>query len=158
MYSAEYYFTIGIDPGQTGGVAFYNFKTKTLEAVYAMPLNPDKSVDVYALGMLIETRAVFVKLAVIEKVTSMPGQGVASTFKFGFIYGICFGVVAANKIPIVDVVPSVWKSKLNLSHDKKKSLEMAANHFPEHDKEFKRRKDDGKAEAALLAELGAKLL
>lgn len=157
-YRFESFFTLGIDPGQNGGVAFFNFETRVLDSVHPMPLNPDKSVDVYALALLIETKAVLVRLAVIEKVSSMPGQGVASTFKFGFHYGIVFGVVAAHRIPIVDVVPSVWKSKLNLSHDKKKSLAMASNHFPEHEKEFRRNKDDGKAEAALLAEYGAKLL
>ena len=47
-------------------------------------------------------------VAVIEKVHSMPGQGVASTFKFGMNYGQWIGILTALQIPYEMITPQKW--------------------------------------------------
>ena len=48
----------------------------------------------------------------IEKVHSMPGQGVASMFNFGKGYGIWIGILAALKISKTLVTPQEWKKEM----------------------------------------------
>jgi Holliday junction resolvasome RuvABC endonuclease subunit len=45
---------------------------------------------------------------VIEKVHSMPGQGVASTFTFGQGFGQLQGVIAALGLQCIEVIPNKW--------------------------------------------------
>ena len=47
-------------------------------------------------------------IALIEKVHSMPGQGVASTFKFGMNYGQWIGILTALQIPYSTITPKKW--------------------------------------------------
>jgi hypothetical protein len=86
---------------------------------------------------------------VVETVHSMPKQGVASSFKFGVAYG---GAVAlAERLNCVwhMVTPQVWKKSLKLDSDKTKSLLMARELWP--GAPLKRQKDNGRAEALLMA-------
>lgn len=91
------------------------------------------------------------KFAAIEDVHSMPDQGIASTFRFGYSAGIIMGVLQALEIPVLRVKPSVWKASLNLSADKSRSLSLAKKLYPRYADLFKRKKDDGRAEALLIA-------
>jgi crossover junction endodeoxyribonuclease RuvC len=95
--------------------------------------------------------------AVVERVASMPKQGVASTFKFGASYGAVRGVLAALKIQTHLVTPGVWKKYFRLDSDKEKSRAAALRMFPATAHYFSRKKDHGRAEAALLAVYGASL-
>src|SRR5687767_11470224 len=79
----------GIDPGLTGAVAILD-QSKLLVDVFDMPV-VDKQVNAVELAYVIAGYGdPFV--TAIERVASMPGQGVASTFKFGMSYGIALGV------------------------------------------------------------------
>ena len=42
-----------------------------------------------------------IKLAVVEKQSARPGQGVSSTFSTGFGYGLWVGILAAQGIPLL---------------------------------------------------------
>jgi len=53
------------------------------------------------------------------------------------------------------VRPQVWKGKFGLRQDKGHSRVIAARRFPSYAREFCARKDEGKAEAALIALFGA---
>ena len=57
--------------------------------------------------------------AYIERVASMPGQGVASTFKFGRSYGFLRGLLVAFAIPFEEVAPGVWQKPFGLPTLKK---------------------------------------
>jgi crossover junction endodeoxyribonuclease RuvC len=81
----------------------------------------------------------------------MPGQGVASTFKFGQSYGSVLGLFGALKYNIIDVTPRRWKKDLSLTSDKEQARQMAINNWPDVSDLFKRKKDHGRAEAALIA-------
>ena len=89
--------------------------------------------------------------AVIEDVHARPGQGVSSMFSFGRSLGVAEGVLAGNGLSLRYVSPAKWKKALGLSSDKGASRRRAIELWPEHAKAFERVKDDGRAEAALLA-------
>lgn len=143
---------LGIDPGQTGALAVYFPSHPMLIAIHDMPLD-GKAIDGYEVAKIL--RQYNPDVAFIEAVHSFSGQGVSSSFAFGCSYGMVRGVVAACGIPTTLVSPQKWKRALELSKDKVQSLEMARMLWPDSDK-FKRRKDDGRAEAALIAMYGYK--
>lgn len=90
----------------------------------------------------------------VEQVGAMPGQGVTSMFAFGEAFGLARGVLAGLRIPTYTVTPATWKKSLSINSGKDGSRAKAAQFWPSHAGEFKRVKDDGRAEAALIAEYG----
>ena len=148
-------YILGIDPGQTGAFALYDPFTRKLGKVWDMPAkfnSKDKlEIDCVALANAIGIYAHMIKYAVVENVHSMPGQGVASTFKFGVSKGIILGALGAFNIQAVLVAPAVWKGQMNLTSDKKLSLDRAKKLFPDMARHFSRVKDADRAEAALMA-------
>lgn len=146
---------VGIDPGKTGAIAVVNGLDGRLLGLYDMPV-VDNKVSEDLLADLIEqvTTAYFLDdvLAVVEHVSSMPKQGVASSFNFGESFGIIKGVLAGAAIPREYVRPHKWKAAMGLrGSDKDKSRRKAIDRWPSWSGSFKRKKDDGRAEAALLA-------
>lgn len=99
-------FFIGIDPGSGGGLAVVDASGRLVECI-AMP-DTDHDIDDFF------TRHEDAYCAYLEQVHSMPGQGVASTFKFGMNYGFLKGMLTAHKIRWIDVTPSKWQSALGI--------------------------------------------
>jgi crossover junction endodeoxyribonuclease RuvC len=85
----------------------------------------------------------------LEKVASRPAQGVVSVFKFGMAYGAAIAI-CERLGNWSSVTPQVWKKSLGLSKDKAESLDLARNLWP--DAPLSRVKDNGRAEALLIAE------
>jgi len=79
---------------------------------------------------------------------------VSSMFRFGQGYGAIQMALAGHKIPTRLVTPAKWKSHFGLSRDKGVSRGLAMQRFPEQSQMFSRVKDDGRAEAALIALYG----
>lgn len=147
---------MGIDPGLSGAIAIYDPRARAPVAIHDMPIvargaNDRRHVDLYQLSALIDGYSADCALAIIEEVSAMPRDGVASAFRFGQATGIITGIVAANYIPHITVRPAVWKMAMGLSHEKKLSLDMVRKLFPAFSHHFARKKDDGRAEALLLA-------
>jgi crossover junction endodeoxyribonuclease RuvC len=88
---------------------------------------------------------------VIERVGAMPGQGVSSMFNFGRSAGIIEGVVAALRMPHTYVTPATWTKAVGRAAGKDASRMRAMELFPSKADLFKRVKDDGRADAALIA-------
>lgn len=156
---------LGIDPGISGAFCFFRPVSNELVHVDHFPLRPvkgsktkKKEIDLYTLQNIVAELAPQTMFAVIEKVNAMPGQGVTSMFRFGESYGQLQGMVSAFEIPIKLITPAEWKPMLGLSRDKNESRNMAIDLFPESKDAFKRKKDDGRAEAALLAHYGVRFL
>ncbi len=97
-------------------------------------------------------------MAVVERVSAMPGNGAVSMFNFGRSYGDVRGVIGALDIPLHFVTPQKWKKHFGLTSDKDQSRLRAIRMFPAVADQFKRKKDDGRAEAALIALYGAEVL
>lgn len=142
---------MGLDPGASGAVAFYYPNSPQLISAYDVPL-VDGYINASALYDLI--RQYGPELAVVEIVHSMPKQGVSSSFSFGRAYGTALGVIGAMKIPVVHVSPTKWKKYFGLSSDKESARALAISKWPAS-LHFRRKKDHGRSEAALLALYGA---
>jgi len=140
---------IGIDPGQTGAIAF-------LTPIENNNIVIDFEDSLLALSlMLANTRSPHYFLyAAIEKVSSMPKQGVASSFKFGTNFGIWQGRLEALQIPFVFVTPRKWQKEVFDSmaqgDRKEMSLNLARRLFPWADLRLK--KHHSRADALLIAE------
>lgn len=153
-------FIIGIDPGAGGAVAILE-RTGELVQVFDMPSvevvvggKAKKRVSPEMLAAELRLYNVSGTVAIIEQVGAMPGQGVSSMFAFGEAFGLAKGVLAGMMIPFQTITPSKWKKAHNLNAGKDAARAKAAALFPAHAGEFKRVKDDGKAEAALIAHWG----
>lgn len=143
---------IGIDPGLSGAVAFYCPEAPDRVIAEDMPVAAGM-VDCATLAARIRQMAP--GLAIVERVASMPKQGVSSTFKFGTAYGAIIGILAALEIRTALVTPQVWKKHFRLDSDKEKGRALALRTFAKTPEHFARKKDHGRAEAALLALYGA---
>lgn len=119
---------IGIDPGASGGMVWY-----ASDFVEAVRFSKSTWADVR--DSLMFHPAPF---ALIERVASMPGQGVSSTFKFGKSAGVIEGILIALRIPFEYVTPAVWQKEFIVSKkgesktDHKRRLKEAAQRlFPD---------------------------
>lgn len=157
-------FILGIDPGLSGGLAFYN---GTELFVYATPVvsvnfvkNGKKAKrNEMDLGQICDLiRSYTPGTAYIEQVNARPGQGVTGMFRFGQNFGQYEGVLAALDISVTKVTPQQWKKIYDLGSEKTASLELARNLFPNNLDSFKLKKHDGLAEASLIAKYGHSLL
>lgn len=155
---------IGIDPGLSGAIAFYNYESKTLVSVVDMPVVKDAKTDKTRLDekgivKLIKRHEYYTRFAVLEKVHAMPKDGPVQAHRFGDATGFVRGVLNGRFIHVVQTLPSVWKPLMNLSHDKADSLKKAREMFPSQATNyFSLKKHDGRAEAALLAVFGERFV
>lgn len=143
---------LGIDPGASGGIAFYFPSYPERVSVQDMPA-VDGRVSAAELAAIV--RQFSPDAAIVELVGAMPGQGVSSTFKFGMAFGTACGVVSALHVPTHFVAPGKWKRSYGLDADKEKARRRAIELWPSCAEHFARKKDHGRAEAALIARYGA---
>ena len=150
---------LGVDPGATGALALWDTELQAL-AVCDMPS------AVVPVGKRIRRELSEAMLAYtlaewepdcawIERVHALPKQGVTSSFSFGVAYGLVRGVLAAMRVPVTRVTPNEWKKHFRLGADKNEARLTAARLVPANAGDFSRVRDDGRAEAALLALFGA---
>lgn len=143
--------TIGIDCGyRTGGVGIIG---DNWSEVHDLPVYSEGGVDVTAL-MDILTSVEAVDHIYIEKQQAMPRQGVSSTFKLGYAFGQIVTTAALSRSRYTLVTPNTWKRSMNLPRDKDAARRMAQQWFPDRAAELKRKKDEHRAEALLIAQYG----
>ena len=140
---------LGIDPGGTGAIAVVNLDTLALVAVVDMPM-AGKEVAVPLLADVAWGNEQVVGVA-IERVHSMPGQGVSSSFEFGRRFGVVEGYFGARYRATL-VTPPTWKASFALNgKDKDEARLYAIKRWPDRAAVFARKKDIGRADAALIA-------
>jgi hypothetical protein len=127
----------GIDPGLSGGVAFFFPAAPDRIIAEDMPVVAGE-LDCATLAARI--RQMRPDVAIVERVASMPGQGVSSTFKFGRAFGSILGVLAALEIRTVLVAPAVWKKHFRLDSDKEKGRALALRTFAKTPEHFSRKR------------------
>ena len=150
---------LGIDPGLNGALAFYDPLHDELE-ILDMPTlkvgtGSKRVVDEDTLARLIDCRADLVTHAFLEQVGSRPGEGAVGAFSFGVGFGMLKGIIAANFIPRTLVRPQEWKRALRVPAEKDGARARASQIFPRHAGKWVRVKDDGRAEAAMIAKFGS---
>lgn len=143
---------IGIDPGLSGAVAVLN-SAGDLERLADLPVIRDGRLAWIDGGELQSTLLDAIggrtARAVVERVSAMPRQGIASAFTFGVTLGSILSVLQTLHVSISLVTPATWKRTLGLSSDKHASLHKARLLFPTVDLGLA--KHDGRAEALLIA-------
>lgn len=161
--------TVGIDVGLTGAVAALD---QHGDIVYLadLPIAKHRSLKwvdgekLYAMLMHIKTLCgVLGGEAYIEHIHAMPEMGSVAANSKGLTLGSVLSIVQLAKLPYTLVVPSVWKRALGLlspgaTDREKKQLSLdAANNIFSGTGSLARKKDNGRAEALLIAYYGANL-
>lgn len=161
----------GVDPGFSGAIALLDPETRDL-TVFDMPLLTDHKSgkqdldDVKLAEILAPHQATGRCMAVLERVASMPKQGLSSTFRFGMSYGAVRLALKAHGYEFHNPTPQTWKGHFKMksrgsmtdSEYKRMSLSLARERFPNNASDFSRLKDHGRAEAALIALYGKEKL
>ncbi len=147
---------IGIDPGMTGALCFYSAMEKI---TYEMPTydvmkNGGKRKKINTQGVLEILRFCRPEHIFIEQVSAQPGNGAAAAFTYGFGAGVLEACVASCGIPFTYVLPQVWKKELNCPKDKNAARVRASQLIPELSHNWSLKRQDGVAEAALIALYG----
>ena len=144
---------LGVDPGAKGGIAL--LRDTHLEM--AVDFSKERFLDLMAfLSREQETTR-----ACVERVHSLPKQGVKSTFAFGQSFGWILGALDASEISYQLIEPQRWKKEYTLiGSDKKKSIAVARQLFPGAMliPPGCRTPHDGIAESILLAEFARRRL
>jgi crossover junction endodeoxyribonuclease RuvC len=171
---------VGIDPGLGGAIARLD---GAAVAVWDLPLTRVKRggkmrevIDAVALARLIGLEVlgdycdpgdatVFVEWA-----SSSPNMGVSSAFRYGEGFGLIRGVLAHLGVPTRLVPAAKWKREMGLvtkgsrelgrneARDKAPALDLARKLYPQILGDLERKKDEGRAEALLIAHYGCELL
>lgn len=159
---------IGIDPGVHGAVAL---------------LSPDGSVSVHDTPVIVvdgakrkqtkmngpmcaeilrrikDAYGIEAVTVILEQPNAMIGSkwGSFQNFTLGRSLGVWEGIVAGIGFRLETVSPQRWKKSLQLPADKDQARLKATQWFPAAAHSLARKKDDGRAEALLLAEYGRRL-
>lgn len=158
--------TIGIDPGVTGALAVF-----TPEAGVAVIADtPNLQQRIGKMNATVVNAEAFAGLFIglvnlyavtrvcIEDVHTMPSQGVVTSGRLMEAFGIAKGLTVGLELELVLVRPSEWKPAMGLSREKQESLVLARRLFPMQGHMLARAKDHNRAEAALLAWYGARVI
>ena len=151
---------IGIDIGSQGAIALLTPAGDLLEVV-DMPIlrdgpkgRPNVSAALLA-DIVVNMKAA---TAYVEFVAARPGEGAVGAFAFGRSRGVIEGVCGAAGVPLSFLTPAHWKRLVGIAPGKEGAKDAARSEairrWPGHAATFARVKDDGRAEAALIAVAG----
>lgn len=154
---------IGIDPGIHGAVAvMYN---GSLLAAFDSPIHrhvgKQERIDGNKLTEILINQKVLTGadsvVVWIERVHSMPKQGVASSFNFGLVFGQVIGVCEALGWTVNLVEPQAWKKKFGLIGTPKDTCRQLVKRMVADGQQewFKFKKNVDRADAVLIAYYGA---
>lgn len=168
---------IGCDPGLHGAIAILDATNETLLLVEDMPVDKtqvgkserlriarpalyallSRATGAYGWTERPEARPIsFKDKRTGQTQTRQPGA--AGMFAFGETYGCVIMACTAANIRLTEVRPGIWKKELSLPSAKDDARRRASELFPDFAKAFARVKDDGRAESALIALYGARIL
>ena len=150
---------IGIDPGITGAICFFEDR-KIIDLIEMPNMAAGKKNKRQVNGAQVYNE-IFERIknynkkdikVVIEQVSAMPGQGVTSMFNFGQSFGVLKGICSAMQLPMYFVRPAKWKKYYNLINSKKDaSRTKVIEIFPNISPQLSKKKDSNKADAILIA-------
>jgi hypothetical protein len=156
---------LGIDPGAGGALALYVQAPKYDIVVLDMPVhevNGKRRIDLHGIQRVVASWEMQfgITLAIVENVGAMPGQSPNGMFWFGYAACAAQSAVVAAGVPMKLVTPQTWKKHYGLAggpENKDQARQLASRAFPSHAHLWARKKDDGRAEAVLMAAYGATL-
>lgn len=153
----------GVDPGGSGALALLTENGLVVEVedmpVFRVSRGRGTKLEVDVLGLVRLLSRWRPDACFFEQVGGMDGDSPSSAFNFGRAAGAAEAIAKASGARFVFVAPHVWKKKMKLIRAAKDdSRAMATNMWPGAAEMFSRKKDDGRAEAALIAEYGRRQL
>ncbi len=156
---------LGVDPGLSGAFAAIA-RDGSIMHLFDMPLVRDthatKNRNNVCEHSLRDELISFkhehgqIHMAVVEMVSTRPGQAAGGVLRTGINFGKIQGILAALCVPTHNVAPAKWKKYMGLNSDKEASLGLARAKWPSSEY-FALKKHDGRAEAALIAEYGRRI-
>jgi crossover junction endodeoxyribonuclease RuvC len=166
---------LGIDPGIGGGIAAL---TPEAAAVLDVPTlvrevngKSKRRIDPAGLARVLSGLDLRGALAFVERAQATPQMGVSSAFGYGEAFGLVVGVLAHAGVEMRFVAPGKWKRDMGLvvkgnrsigeeghAYDKEPALELARKLYPQLRAELIRAKDNGRADALLIAHWGCEQL
>jgi crossover junction endodeoxyribonuclease RuvC len=171
---------LGVDIGITGGLALLDgeqahvWPVPTLERKIngktKRRIDPDKLARLISLEALRHYEQPSDGVAFVEGAQASPSMGVSSAFGYGESFGLVRGILAHLGVPVRVVSPVKWKRALGLikpgsrkigrdaAREKTSSIALARKLYPHLHAALNREKDNGPAEALLLAHYGAETL
>lgn len=155
---------LGIDPGLDGALFLTDGATVEVLDVPTLTAGKGREVDGLAVAQWLDERSQQIRAAFLERVNAMPSipgpngkrrtMGAQSAFAFGRTDGLLHGLVVANLIPTTRVTPVTWRKAMAVARGKDGARARAKELLPAHAHLFDRKRDDGRADAALLALYG----
>jgi crossover junction endodeoxyribonuclease RuvC len=150
-------YLLGIDIGAHGAIAVLDMHLDLVEVIDMPTLTVQKGkkkthpVDGATLSARLAPYAGSSTLAAIEG--SRPGNSGSSMYAFGNSAGQVDSVLSCLGIRRREITPAQWKKSIGLptGADKDMSRSKAIQHFPGMARFFVQKKDDGRAEAVLIA-------
>ncbi|CAJ0854154.1 hypothetical protein AMST5_00712 [freshwater sediment metagenome] len=148
---------IGIDIGAKGALALLSPGGELLD-VADMPILRDgpagrPNVNAPLLSAIVANWGV--GRVYVEYVGARPKEGPTGAFAFGRSKGVIEGVCAAHSLPVAFLTPPVWKRAVGIPPGKDGAKDAARSEairrWPHKAELFARVKDDGRAEACLIA-------
>lgn len=153
---------LGIDIGASGALALVTPEGDLMN-VWDMPTLADGPKGRRAVNAALVAEIIFkshARAAIVEHVGARPGEGAVGAFAFGRARGVLEGALAAAGVPVTFITPPTWKRLVGLPTGKEGAKDaarsLAISRWPNHAGLFARVKDDGRAEAALIALAGLK--
>jgi hypothetical protein len=153
---------LGVDVGREGAIASLTEAGELVE-VFDMPILRDGPKGRPALNapLLVELIAKsHATQAYVEFVGPRPGEGAVQGFSFGRARGVIEGVCASLNVSIAWLTAPTWKRLVGIAPGKDGAKDAARSEairrWPAKAALFARVKDDGRAEAALIALAGIK--
>ena len=151
-------YCIGVDPGLSGAIAVMSSESLKIFDMPTMTVERNgkakRQVSATELAELLYLYSGKDCHVYCERVSAMAGQGVTSVFSFGRSFGMIEGILAAFKLPVTYVAPATWVKAVHRGAGKDASRQRAMELFPENQADFKRVKDDGRSDSALIAYWG----
>lgn len=151
---------VGIDPGLSGAIASLSSSGDELGLV---SVHDAPRLDA-GRGTLSSSEIIGILeiaspgLVVIERQQAMPKQGVSSTFKTGYGFGLYMGILAALRLRHVVVAARVWQVEMYqgaVGEGKDRSLYVCGQLWPGYTIP---KSKHGRADALLIAEYGRRKL
>lgn len=150
---------VGIDPGLGGAIAFILPKGEI--EIYDTPttqiLVGKSKRNVHVLPEMwllvgLHTEIKYEMMYVLEDVQPMPKFGSAN-FAFGSSVAFWEMALVGHEVPYMRLRPQIWKKEVGIPvrSDKGRSRLLAGQLYPRYRDLFARVKDDGRAEALLMA-------
>lgn len=152
---------IGFDIGTKGAGALLDAETLALIEIADMPVLTDGPKGRPAVNAPLLADLIWrwqAGHAFVEYVGARPGEGAVGAFAFGRSRGVVEGVLGACGVPVTLLTPPSWKRIVGIPAGKEGAKDAARSEairrWPAHASLFARVKDDGRAEAALIAVAG----